>query len=107
MGLRHDQDRLADVVKQHHPIVKGERKIGKPAVVGGDVRQVLGVSHRVVRRIADRPAGEPREPLEGDGAVLFDELLEIAKRIGRCEPAAVRSARRSPDHDRQSPAPRT
>ena len=66
VGLRHDQDRLADVVEEDHPIVEGEREIGQPPVVVGDVGQVLGVSHGVVGRIADGPAGEPGEPREGE-----------------------------------------
>ena len=92
VGLRNDQDRLADVVEQDHAIVEGEREIGQSAIVVGDIGQVLGVAHRIVRRIADSPAGESREPRQGEGPVFFDELLEIAQRILRGEPADGSSA---------------
>ena len=35
VGVGDDQDRLADVVEEDHPVVEGERQVGQAAVVGG------------------------------------------------------------------------
>ena len=61
--LRDDQDRLADMVEQDHRVVKIEREIGEPAVIGRGAGQVFGVPDGVVRSIADGAAGEPRQAL--------------------------------------------
>ncbi len=62
MRLGDNQDRLANMVENHHAIVEGERQVGQAAIVGRGVRQVLGVAHGVVGRVADGAAGEPRQP---------------------------------------------
>ena len=77
------------MVEDDHPVIKRERKIGEPPIVGRRGRQVLGVSHGVVRGIADRAPGKPRQSLEMHCAIALDQLLEIAKRIGRREAASL------------------
>ena len=75
------------MVEQDHPVVEGEREVGQAAIVGRGVGQVLGVADGVVSGIADRAAGEPRQPRQGDGAIALDQLLEIEERVARGEPA--------------------
>ena len=61
MCLGDHQDRLADMIEEHHPVVKRKRKIGKSAIIGRHRRQILGVPDRIVRSITDRPPREPRQ----------------------------------------------
>ncbi len=60
-----DQDGLADVVEEDHPVVEGEREVGQAAVVGRGVGQVLGVADGVVGGVADGAAGEPGQARAG------------------------------------------
>ena len=86
VGVRHDQDRLVDVVEDDHPVVEGEREVGQAAVVGRGVRQVLDVADRVVAGVADRPPREPGEARHRGRAIAFDELLELGERVVGGEP---------------------
>ena len=63
------------MVEQDHPVVERERQIGKAAIIGRHVRQILGVADGVVGGKADRPAHEPRQALERDRAITLDQLL--------------------------------
>ena len=54
VGLGDDQDRLADVVEDDHPVEERERRSGRPRSSGGTFGQVLGVADRVVGRVARR-----------------------------------------------------
>ena len=87
MRLGHHQDRLADMVKNHHPVVKRKRKIRQAAIIGRRVRQILGVPDGIVRSIADRPPREPRQAPQLHRAITFDQLAQVAERIRRREPA--------------------
>src|SRR5438876_7046612 len=52
--MGHGRDRLVNVIEDHHAVVEGEAEIGKMAVVGRRIRQVLDVADRVITGIADR-----------------------------------------------------
>ncbi len=99
MCLRDDQDRLADVVEEDHAVVEGERKVGQPAVVGGDGGELLGVAHRVIGGEADGAAGEPRQTRRGRGAIPAEEPLELGEGIAAGEAPALALAARLDDPD--------
>ena len=86
VGQGDRQNRLANMVEEEHPVVERERKVGNAPIVGRHVGKVLGVSHRIVGGKADRSAHETRQAFERHRAITLDELLEIAKRIGRAKP---------------------
>ena len=88
-----DQDGLADVVEEDHPVVEGEREVGQAAVVGRGVGQVLGVADRVVGGVADGPADEPGEARQVDGPVSGEQGLEVAERVVGRGPAGRRRGR--------------
>ena len=81
-GLGDDEDRLADVVEEDHPVEEGERQVGQAAVVGRGVGQVLGVADRVVGGVADGPAAEPGQAGQVDRPVAGGSGRE-APRTGR------------------------
>ena len=55
MRLADHEDRLANMIENHHPVIKRKRKIRQPAIIRRRVRQILGVAHRIVRSIARPP----------------------------------------------------
>jgi hypothetical protein len=95
----HDQDRLADVVEDDHPVIKGEGEVGQAAIVGGGVGEALGVADGVVGREPDGAAGEPGEAGEVDRPVPLDQPLQVPERVGRRGPPDAPGVVRRQDAD--------
>ena len=76
MSLRHHEDRFADMIEYHHPIIKRERKIRQSTVVRRRVRQLFGVAHGIVRGIAHRAPRESRQAAQLRRAISFNQLTE-------------------------------
>ena len=74
--LRHHEDRLADMIENHHPIIKRKRKIRQAAIIRRRVRQILGVAHRIVRSVAHRPTREARQATQLHRAITLDKLAQ-------------------------------
>ena len=80
--MSHDQHRLRGLIEDHHAVVEAETEVRNAAVVRRGVGQALDVPDRVVARVADRAAAEPRQARHARRAELRDHVFENAQRVG-------------------------
>ena len=84
-GIGDDENRLANLVEDDHPIVERERHVGNVAVIVRSVGQTFGVADDVVPGVADCPAAKARQTGKVPGLVPCEKTLQIAQRIARLE----------------------
>ena len=76
MRVRHDDDRLVDVVEDDHTVVQREAKVRQAAVVGRRMVEALNVADRVVPRVADGAAEETWQAVQMRSTIALDDFFE-------------------------------
>ena len=60
-SVGHHQYGLVDVIKDHHPVVEGERHVGQPPIILRRLGQHFAVTDHVVTSIPHRSATKSRQ----------------------------------------------